>query len=99
MWGGTAFLISPQGEGGAYVDGVWGDGRNPDDEFFMRWKRVPSGFTLAFAVACFGSASYGFLAGTWPFGVVESVWGVIAWRKWYILRQSVSQSPQDVQPG
>ena len=28
-------------------------------------------FTLAFAVTCLGSAAYGFLASTWPFGVVE----------------------------
>ena len=39
-------------------------------------------FTFAFALACFGSATYGWLAGTWPFGVVEAIWGVIALRKW-----------------
>lgn len=40
-------------------------------------------FTLAFAISCWGSALYGWLAGTWPFGVVETVWGVLALRKWY----------------
>lgn len=30
-------------------------------------------FTFAFALACFGSATYGWLAGTWPFGVVEAI--------------------------
>ena len=45
-------------------------------------------FTFAFAVSCLGSASYGFLAGTWPFGVVETVWSVITFRKWYHLRNS-----------
>ena len=30
-------------------------------------------FTLCFAAACLGAAVYGFLAGTWPFGVVESM--------------------------
>jgi hypothetical protein len=28
-------------------------------------------FVLAFAVGCALSSSYGFLAGTWPFGIVE----------------------------
>lgn len=35
-------------------------------------------FILAFAVGCAMSSSYGFLAGTWPFGVVEAVWALIA---------------------
>jgi hypothetical protein len=43
-------------------------------------------FTFAFGLACLGSSLYGLLAGTWPFGVVEAVWGVVAFRKWYLLR-------------
>ncbi|WP_291520664.1 hypothetical protein [Acidithiobacillus sp.] len=43
-------------------------------------------FTLAFAVACLGSAVYGFLAGTWPFGIVESIWSLVALRKWQGVR-------------
>lgn len=39
-------------------------------------------WTLAFAAFCFTSSVYGWLAGTWPFGVVELVWGIIALRKW-----------------
>lgn len=35
-------------------------------------------FVLAFALGCALSSSYGFLAGTWPFGVVEAVWAVVA---------------------
>ena len=31
-------------------------------------------WTLAFSVSCLGTSIYGFLAGTWPFGVVEFVW-------------------------
>ena len=38
-------------------------------------------FTFAFAVACIASSLYGWLAHTWPFGVVELVWGAIAFRK------------------
>jgi len=40
------------------------------------------GFVLAFAVGCALSSSYGFLAGTWPFGVVEAIWCVIALRRY-----------------
>jgi hypothetical protein len=36
------------------------------------------GFVLAFAGGCTLSSVYGFLAGTWPFGVVEAVWAPIA---------------------
>ena len=35
-------------------------------------------FILAFAFGCAMSSAYGFLAGTWPFGVVEAIWAVIA---------------------
>jgi hypothetical protein len=35
-------------------------------------------FVLAFACGCALSSAYGFLAGTWPFGVAESIWAVIA---------------------
>jgi hypothetical protein len=37
---------------------------------------------LVFALACVASSVYGWLAGTWPFGVVEGVWAVIAFRRW-----------------
>lgn len=39
-------------------------------------------YTLAFACACLGSSVYGWLAGTWPFGVVELIWCLVALRKW-----------------
>jgi hypothetical protein len=38
-------------------------------------------FVLAFAVGCALSSAYGFLSGTWPFGVVEGIWTVIALRR------------------
>jgi len=41
-------------------------------------ERRGRGFVLAFAVGCALSSSYGFLAGAWPFGVVEAIWCVIA---------------------
>ena len=41
-----------------------------------------TGFVLAFAVGCLLSSAYGFLAGAWPFGVVELVWAAVALRRW-----------------
>jgi hypothetical protein len=37
-------------------------------------------YILGFAAGCLLSSSYGFLAGAWPFGVVEAVWSLIAFR-------------------
>ena len=45
-----------------------------------------SGYILAFAFGCLLSSIYGFLAGTWPFGVVEAIWAVIAVRRWRRVR-------------
>jgi hypothetical protein len=39
---------------------------------------------LAFAVGCALSAVYGFQSGTWPFGVVEAIWCVIALRRFLV---------------
>ena len=40
------------------------------------------GWVLAFALGCWASAVYGWLAGAWPFTVVEGVWGVVALRRY-----------------
>jgi hypothetical protein len=39
-------------------------------------------FVLAFAGSCILGSVYGFLQGAWPFGLVEGVWFVIAFRRW-----------------
>lgn len=39
-------------------------------------------FTLLFSLSCFAASVYGWLAGTWPFGVVECIWGCVALWKW-----------------
>jgi hypothetical protein len=39
-------------------------------------------FVAAFALGCALSSTYGFLAGTWPFGVVEAVWTLVALRRY-----------------
>jgi len=44
-------------------------------------RRSPR-FVLAFAGGCALSSAYGFLAGTWPFGVVEIVWALVALRRY-----------------
>ena len=38
-------------------------------------------WTLAFALASWSSALYGWLAGAWPFTLVEAIWGLVALRK------------------
>jgi hypothetical protein len=43
-------------------------------------------FVLLFAVGCTLSSAYGFLAGAWPFGVVELIWSGIAARRYLRLR-------------
>ena len=43
-------------------------------------------FLLAFALGCVLSSAYGFLAGTWPFGVVEAIWAAIALRRYLRVR-------------
>jgi hypothetical protein len=55
---------------------------------FYPLERRSAQFVLAFAAACLASAVYGFLQGAWPFGVVESVWSVIALRRWWRGRRS-----------
>jgi hypothetical protein len=50
-------------------------------------RRGPK-FVVAFAGGCLLSSAYGFLAGTWPFGVVELVWAGIALGRWRQLRSN-----------
>jgi hypothetical protein len=50
-------------------------------------------FVLAFACGCLLSSAYGFLAGTWPFGVVEAIWAAIAIRRWRSSKPQVSGEP------
>ena len=40
-------------------------------------------FTLAFAGACVLGSAYGFLAGAWPFGIVEAIWAGVAVVRWH----------------
>jgi hypothetical protein len=55
------------------------------------FERRDRRFILAFSLGCALSSAYGFLAGTWPFGVVEAVWAVIALRRYAEPAQSSFQ--------
>ena len=39
-------------------------------------------FVLGFALSCGLASAYGFLIGSWPFGLVELVWAGIALARW-----------------
>ena len=54
--------------------------------FYTLESRSPW-WTLAFTLASWSSAIYGWLAGAWPFTVVESVWGLIALQKYRSRRR------------
>jgi hypothetical protein len=43
-----------------------------------------SWWVFVFALACAASSLYGWLAGTWPFGVVEAIWALVAFRRWWL---------------
>jgi len=53
--------------------------------FYALEERSPW-WVLAFAPACAASSAYGWLAGTWPFGMVEGVWALVAFRRWLRYR-------------
>jgi len=39
-------------------------------------------FILIFGAFCWLASAYGFLQGAWPFGIVEFVWGIVAYYRW-----------------
>jgi hypothetical protein len=47
-------------------------------------------YVLAFAGGCLLSSLYGFLAGAWPFGVVELIWAGVAVNRYRGVRQPES---------
>jgi hypothetical protein len=49
--------------------------------FYALEKRSPW-FVMAFAGACVLGSIYGFLQGAWPFGLVEAVWSIVAFKRW-----------------
>ena len=59
-------------------------------------ERRHSGFVLAFAAGCALSSAYGFLAGTWPFGVVEAIWSLVAVNRYRAVHARGSASTSAV---
>ncbi len=53
---------------------------------FYAIEERSSAYTMLFGITCLGTSIYGFAAGTWPFGIIEGVWAVIAFRKYLKLR-------------
>jgi hypothetical protein len=45
-------------------------------------------FILAFAGACVLGSIYGFLQGSWPFGMVEALWALLAARRWWLAARA-----------
>lgn len=39
-------------------------------------------FIFGFCLACGLGSIYGFLQGAWPFGIVEAIWAMVAFKKW-----------------
>jgi hypothetical protein len=50
-------------------------------------EKRSSWFVLGFAIACLLASAYGFLQGAWPFGIVEGVWAVVAFRRWGLAKR------------
>jgi hypothetical protein len=50
-------------------------------------------FLLGFALGCLLSSIYGFLAGAWPFGVLEAIWCLIAVRRYAARRPGRAEVP------
>lgn len=53
-------------------------------EFRSAW------FILLFSISCIMASVYGFLQGAWPFGVVELVWAVVVFRRFWVRRKRES---------
>jgi hypothetical protein len=43
-------------------------------------------YILLFGCSCILGSVYGFLQGAWPFGLVEAVWSLVAFRRWWRSR-------------
>jgi len=50
-------------------------------------------YTLGFAAGCLLSSVYGFLAGAWPFGVVEVIWAGVALNRYRQPKPASTRAP------
>lgn len=51
-------------------------------------------WTLVLAFGCAASSAYGWMSGTWPFGVVEAIWAGVALVRFFKRRDSAVLDPQ-----
>ena len=49
--------------------------------FYALEARSPT-YVLAFSASCLSAAAYAALIGSWPFAAVESLWSVVAFKRW-----------------
>jgi hypothetical protein len=40
-------------------------------------------YIFLFGISCILASVYGFLQGAWPFGCVELIWSLVAFRRWW----------------
>lgn len=50
-------------------------------------------FVLAFSGSCSLGSACGFLQGAWPFGLIEAVWAIVAFRRWYLAIHRMPDAP------
>jgi hypothetical protein len=84
----STFVLQSRFDGGTALNGLTAFGLFAVTAmlvFYALEKRSPW-FIFAFAVACVIASIYGLLQGAWPFGVVEAVWSVVAFRRWWLER-------------
>jgi hypothetical protein len=51
-------------------------------------------FIFAFGCGCVLASAYGFLAGTWPFGIVELIWAGVAFNRYRNTPSQLERRPQ-----
>lgn len=49
-------------------------------------------FILGFCFSCGLGSIYGFLQGAWPFGLVEAIWAIVAFKKWMTAKAKSDKS-------
>mgnify|MGYP003707253725 CR=1 FL=1 len=61
--------------------------------FYALEARAPC-FVLLFASACAASAAYAVLIGSWPFAVVETLWSLVAVRRWRVASRLLKNAAE-----
>jgi hypothetical protein len=52
--------------------------------FCYALERRSNWYVFGFAFGCILASVYGFLQGAWPFGLVEAIWSLVAFRRWWM---------------